>query len=1051
MKKQFSFFLLFLLTSLQFLSAGTTGKITGIVNDIKTGEPLAGVNVYLQNTAMGSATDVDGYYVILNVLPGKYELVASYVGYADYIVKEVAVSTDLTTRIDINLSDNVLETEEVVITAVRPVVQKDVAGSVAIISSERIEELPVSSITEAIGLQAGVTSSLGIRGSGSDQVALMVDGVLLRDERNNSPITNIPMSAVSEITVQAGGSDAQYHNVRSGVINVITKEGDPNLYNATLTVKTSPVQQKNFGGSPYDADSYYNRPFLDPEVAWTGTENGAWSVYERRQYTDFEGWNALAEKTLQDDDPTNDLTPEAAQKIFKWQHRKQGQIAEGDYNVDFGFGGPVPYFSQDLGNLRFFGSYRKESNKYLMSLATDGRVDESYMLKLTSDISPDMKLSLLGFFSETSGTSNSRSGGTNIISTTGEIAALLNQTGHTQDWRIWVPGYLSRSQRYNHSISAKFTHVLSPTSFYDAQIKRVGTIYETGHIRRRDTETLYEIFPGYFLDEAPYGHYDFPVTSIDGMSMGGSIGNSRDSSEIYTYSAMVDYVNQINQANEIKAGFEFVYNDYQMNFGSVNKQLPEGTFRSKFTQNPIRLTGYIQDKLEYEGFISTVGFIAEYTDPNDKWYNVDPFEVDFFTTNYSPEDEELFKTKEAKARFTISPRLAISHPISETAKLYFNYGHYRQIATAEALYRVQRGTGDILDRIGDPTINLAKTVSYELGYDQALSDEYLFHLAAYYKDVTNQQDYTRYVGAGAASSVNYFQLTNNSYEDIRGFEADITKRTGRWVTGMINFEYRVNTSGFFGIKQIYLSPSEQREYLRSNPSQSKPIPQPRLKSTIDFHTPYGFGPKILDQHPLDNWHFNFLTRWTEGSYFTWNPLGISSVFANLQWKDYFNVDLKISKTFSFDIIDVKFFADILNLGNTKNFSGLSFFDQFDYNDYMYSLHLSNSKTSKLGYSGIPGNDEPGDVRKKGVDFVPMEWTANQGNMTAWNQDAIYYVASTKDYFEYNTDLALWEQVSSSRINKIKSNKAYIDMPNHTYFTFLNPRQIFFGVNISYKF
>ncbi|KAA3609877.1 MAG: TonB-dependent receptor [Calditrichaeota bacterium] len=1050
MKKSFFFVVLVLSISIQ-LYAGTTGKITGIVKDAKTGETLSGVNVYLENTSLGAATDIDGYYVILNVPPGKYQLISSYIGYKDYIIQNVAVSVDLTTRIDITLNSDVLETDEVVVIAERPVVQKDVAGSVAIISSENIQALPVTSVEEVVGLQAGVTSDLGIRGSSSDQIAFMVDGVLLRDERNNTPITNIPMSAVSEISVQAGGADAQYHNVRSGVVNVVTKEGDPQKYSATLSVKASPVQQKNFGGSPYDADSYYNRPFLDPEVAWTGTDNGAWSTYEQRQYIDFKGWNAVSEETLQDDDPTNDLTPEAAQRIFKWQHRKQGQIDEGDYNIDFGFGGPAPFISKQLGNLRFYGSYRKEKNQYAMSLATDGRIDHSYMLKMTSDISNNMKLSVLGLVGETYATSGSRSGGTSIMTSASGVASLLNQTGHTQDWRIWVPGYLSQTSRYNHSISAKFTHILSSTSFYNAQIKRVGTIYRTGPVAIRDTEKLYEIFPGYFLDEAPFGHSDIPSTSIDGMSMGGSIGNSRDSSEIYTYSAMIDYVNQIDSRNELKAGFEFVYSDYKMNFGSVNKQLPEGNFRSKFKQNPIRLTAYFQDKLEYEGFISTVGFIAEYTDPNDEWYDVDPFNVDFFTSNFDPENDELYRTKSAKARFTISPRLAISHPISETAKLYFNYGHYRQIATSEGLYRVERGVGDKLNRIGDPTISLAKTVSYELGYDHALSNEYLFHLAAYYKDITEQQDWTRYVGAGSASSVNYRQLTNNSYEDIRGFEADITKRYGRWVTGMVNYEYRVNTSGNFDLGEIYLSSSEQREYIRQNPpQQTKATPRPRFKSTIDLHTPLGFGPMFLGQYPLDNWHFNFLTRWTSGRHFQWRS-NVQGNTPNMQWNDYFNVDLKISKTFHFGSVDVKFFADILNLGNTKNFSQVSFFDSFDYDDYLSSLHLPKSTIAKTTENLIPGNDQPGDVRKNGVDFVPMEWIANTDNMSAWDPAAIYYDASTSKYFEYNSDNSEWQHASSSRINKIKKDKAYIDMPNHTYFTFLNPRQIFFGINLSYKF
>ncbi|MCB0314181.1 MAG: carboxypeptidase-like regulatory domain-containing protein, partial [Calditrichaeota bacterium] len=61
--------------------AGTTGKIAGRISDAKTGESLIGVNLQLEGTALGSSTDVDGYFVILNVPPGLYNLNISYIGY----------------------------------------------------------------------------------------------------------------------------------------------------------------------------------------------------------------------------------------------------------------------------------------------------------------------------------------------------------------------------------------------------------------------------------------------------------------------------------------------------------------------------------------------------------------------------------------------------------------------------------------------------------------------------------------------------------------------------------------------------------------------------------------------------------------------------------------------------------------------------------------------------------------------------------------------------------------------------------------------------------
>jgi len=83
--------------------AGTTGKIAGIVKDKQTGEPLPGVNVLLQGTTLGASTDIDGYYVIVNVPVGVHELHVSYIGYKDILIYNVRVVADATTRYDFEM------------------------------------------------------------------------------------------------------------------------------------------------------------------------------------------------------------------------------------------------------------------------------------------------------------------------------------------------------------------------------------------------------------------------------------------------------------------------------------------------------------------------------------------------------------------------------------------------------------------------------------------------------------------------------------------------------------------------------------------------------------------------------------------------------------------------------------------------------------------------------------------------------------------------------------------------------------------------------------
>ena len=296
MKKQLllAVFLIFVLSTMLF--SGTTGKITGIVTDAQSGDPLIGVNIVVEGTLLGAATDVDGYYAILNVPPGRYTLTASFLGYVDYTITNARVNIDLTTTLNIKMQPTVITGQTVTVEAERPVVQKDVSASTANIESKQIEALPVQSVSDVIGLQAGI-QGLEIRGGGSDELAFMVDGVTLRDERDNTPITGVSLSAVQDIQIQTGGFNAEYGNIRSGVITVITKEGDPYRYGGTVTYENSPAASKHFGPSFNDPNSYWLRPYLDPAVAFVGTKNGTWDAATQELYPSFQGWNAIAKLT----------------------------------------------------------------------------------------------------------------------------------------------------------------------------------------------------------------------------------------------------------------------------------------------------------------------------------------------------------------------------------------------------------------------------------------------------------------------------------------------------------------------------------------------------------------------------------------------------------------------------------------------------------------------------------------------------------------------------------------------------------------------------------
>lgn len=1070
------FLSLFIITSALY---SQTGKITGTVTDEKTREPLIGVNVIVEGTSLGAATDVDGYYVILNVPPGQKSIRVSYIGYTSKTVTNVIVNIDQTTIIDIELSEQTIETQEVIVTAAKiPIVERDVSASRANISSAEIENLPTVNVNRVLGLQAGVQATdegVEVRGGDIKETAYIVNGLSMRDERDNKPYTGISVTAIENIQVTTGGFSAEYGDLRSGLVNIVTREGYKDRYNFSLIGRYKPALQKHFGISPHDANSYWIRPYVDDAVAWTGTKSGAWNEFTQIQYPEFEGWNSISEKTLANNDPNDpstyqdDLSPEAAQRLFLWQHRRQLDIQDPDYEVDMSFGGPVPVIGKSLGDLRFHASYRQANEQYLVPLSKDAYQDWSAQVKLTSDLSPGMKLLIDGLYGITNGTNDNNGGAPGVFKSAPSIARALNQVSYI-DTRMFATDYWAPSEITHMNIGAKFTHVVSPTTFYEVIVSRFSSEYSTNPARPRYwevtdpvtgevkmvTDTSAGIYiGGHFYDEAPYGYQPSPAFGIgSGMRTGVGMSNSRDSSEVDVYKAKFDLITQLDKYNQVKAGLEITYSNNRTNYASVDQFLPQGRYQSKWNAEPLRAALYLRDILEFEGMVANVGFRLEYFDPGGEWWIYEPWTQYFkgeFSDNMGLYLEETATTKQ----LTVSPRLGISFPISVNSKLFFNYGHQRDFPTPENLYMLRRDTfdGRVL-WIANPNNPLEKTVQYELGYEHNLFDMFLLRIAGYYKDVTLQQLTIQYVNRN--QDLNYNVSEPNSYADIRGFEITLSKNRGLWFQGFINYTYDVRTSGRFGFRYRYENPAIQRDYERTTTDneQFKPIPRPYARANMNFFTPYDFGPELGGIYPFGDWRLSMIGDWNNGFYFTWTGGGsIPGIIYNVQWNDTWNVDLRLSKSFRIaEMVNVEFLMDFTNVFNFKNMSSAyGFFDGKDYEAYMKSLHLPGKigKELETSYINIPGHDNPGDYRLAG-DFQPIVPVVDINNLRVSDikDGAIYWERNSQNYFEYTG--SEWRKVDDQKMYKVLKNKQYIDMPNQAFFTFLNPRQIYFGFKVSFE-
>ena len=223
------FILSILLLSLNLIFGGTTGKLAGTIKSALDNSPLVGANIIIENTDLGTASDISGDYVILNIPPGKYNVTIRMIGYEVKKYENIRISIDKTTRLSAQLNIEAVEGQEVIVSATRPLIDFDKTNSEAIVTSEEIEVMPIEDVLDVIKLQGGVTQDAGggihIRGGRSSEVAYLVDGVSVTDAYDGAIAVNIENANIQELQVISGTFNAEYGKAMSGIVNIVTKDG----------------------------------------------------------------------------------------------------------------------------------------------------------------------------------------------------------------------------------------------------------------------------------------------------------------------------------------------------------------------------------------------------------------------------------------------------------------------------------------------------------------------------------------------------------------------------------------------------------------------------------------------------------------------------------------------------------------------------------------------------------------------------------------------------------------------------------------------------------
>lgn len=257
-------------------SAREKGSVSGIVRSAEDGKPLSGVNVVVQNTVLGAATDAEGKFHIEGIPDGTYALAFSVIGYSRKLVGGVIVGPHRATSVTVDLFPLPVQGTPVVVTAMSHEESlADVPVSVNVVDAKTIAALNATSIKDVLQYVPGVRvleNQVDIRGytgysmGVGSRVLLLMDGMpLITGDMGEIAWDMIPVDQVKRIEVVKGAASALYgSSALGGVINVITRD----------IPSTPETDYRIYSG-------LYDRPYY-PEWKWSDKPRGMMGFYVGR-------------------------------------------------------------------------------------------------------------------------------------------------------------------------------------------------------------------------------------------------------------------------------------------------------------------------------------------------------------------------------------------------------------------------------------------------------------------------------------------------------------------------------------------------------------------------------------------------------------------------------------------------------------------------------------------------------------------------------------------------------------------------------------------------
>ena len=222
-------FVIFLLLSLL-----NGASISGFVRDKHNGEPLPYTNVLLSETTIGTASDVNGYFILPNVPEGTFTMKVMMIGYKT--LEETVTVIDFNLRLDFDLEKTALELGQITVSAERMRFEKRVEISRINLTNQDIRRVPAfieSDIFRTLQLLPSVNSSndfnaaLIVRGGSHDENLILLDGAEVYNPYHIGGVfSTFNADMISDTEFLAGGFPADHGGRLSSILKITAREGD---------------------------------------------------------------------------------------------------------------------------------------------------------------------------------------------------------------------------------------------------------------------------------------------------------------------------------------------------------------------------------------------------------------------------------------------------------------------------------------------------------------------------------------------------------------------------------------------------------------------------------------------------------------------------------------------------------------------------------------------------------------------------------------------------------------------------------------------------------